>query len=67
MHGTGTKNIVRHMQKSVVQWSVISKFTCIVLFDMSMENKIIKKNLIIFGFIHSIIKGKYMHALTSCS
>ena len=28
MHGTGTKSIVRHMQKSVVQWSVISKFTC---------------------------------------
>ena len=29
MHWTGTKHIVRHMQKSVVQWSVISKFTCI--------------------------------------
>ena len=29
MHRTGTKHIVRHMQKSVVQWSVISKFTCI--------------------------------------
>ena len=29
MHQTGTKHIVRHMQKSVVQWSVISKFTCI--------------------------------------
>ena len=29
MHRTGTKNIVRHMRKSVVQWSVISKFTCI--------------------------------------
>ena len=28
MHGTGTKHIVRHSQKSVVQWSVISKFTC---------------------------------------
>ena len=28
MHRTGTKHIVRHMQKSVVQWSVISKFTC---------------------------------------
>ena len=26
---TGTKHIVHHMQKSVVQWSVISKFTCI--------------------------------------
>ena len=30
MHRTGTKNIVRHMRKSVVQWSVISKFTCIL-------------------------------------
>ena len=29
MHRTGTKHIVRHMQKSVVQRSVISKFTCI--------------------------------------
>ena len=28
MHWTGTKHIVRRMQKSVVQWSVISKFTC---------------------------------------
>ena len=28
MHRTGTKHIVRHMQKSVVQWSVISRFTC---------------------------------------
>ena len=32
MHGTGTKHSVRHSQKSVVQWSVISKFTCIYLF-----------------------------------
>ena len=31
MHRTGTKHIVRHMQKSVVQWSVISKFTCIII------------------------------------
>ena len=29
VYRTGTKHIVRHMQKSVVQWSVISKFTCI--------------------------------------
>ena len=29
MHRSGTKHIVRHMQKSVIQWSVISKFTCI--------------------------------------
>ena len=28
MHRTGTKHTVRHLQKSVVQWSVISKFTC---------------------------------------
>ena len=31
MHGTGTKHIVRHSQKSVIQWSVISKFTCTLL------------------------------------
>ena len=30
MHRTGTKHIVRHMQKSVIQWSVISKFTCTI-------------------------------------
>ena len=30
MHRTGAKHIVRHMQKSVIQWSVISKFTCIL-------------------------------------
>ena len=29
MHRTGTKHIVHHMQKSLVQWSVLSKFTCI--------------------------------------
>ena len=29
MHGTGTKHLVRHRRKSVLQWSVISKFTCI--------------------------------------
>ena len=28
MHGTGTKHIVRHRQKTGAQWSVISKFTC---------------------------------------
>ena len=32
MHRTGTKLVVRHMQKSVIQWSVISKFTCILTF-----------------------------------
>ena len=32
MHRTGTKHIVRHMQTSVVQWSVISKFTCIYIY-----------------------------------
>ena len=30
MHWSGAKHIVRHMQKSDVQWSVISKFTCIM-------------------------------------
>ena len=29
MHGTRTEHIVRHRQTSVVQWSVISKFTCV--------------------------------------
>ena len=30
MHGTGTKHIVRHNQKSVVQWSDVAEFTCIL-------------------------------------
>ena len=34
-HRTGTKHIVRHMQKSVVQWFVISKFTCIKLLTLN--------------------------------
>ena len=29
MHGTGTKHIVRHSQKSGVQWSGVAEFTCI--------------------------------------
>ena len=29
MHGTGTKHIVCHSQKSVKQWSGVSEFTCI--------------------------------------
>ena len=33
MHRTGTKHIVRHMQKAVVQWAVISKFSCICLWS----------------------------------
>ena len=39
MHRTGTKHIVRHMQTSVVQWCVISKFTCIPLFVRAMSPK----------------------------
>ena len=31
MHRTETKHIVRHRHRCVVQWSVISKFTCISL------------------------------------
>ena len=31
MHGTRTKHIVRHRRKSVVQWSVLSKFACMIL------------------------------------
>ena len=30
MHGTGTKHIVSNSQKSVIQWSVVSEFTCIL-------------------------------------
>ena len=29
VHGTGTKHIVRHSQRSGVQWSGVSEFTCI--------------------------------------
>ena len=29
MHGTGAKHIVRHSQKSGVQWSGVTEFTCI--------------------------------------
>ena len=32
MHGTGTKHIVRHTQKSVVQWSGVAEFTCIFIY-----------------------------------
>ena len=39
MHQTGTKHIVRHMQKSVVQWSVISKFTCIFEYNSGTHHK----------------------------
>ena len=28
MHGTGTKNIVLHSQKSGVQWSGVDEFNC---------------------------------------
>ena len=37
MHGTGTKHIVRHSQKSVIQWSVISKFTCITQYTEAVN------------------------------
>ena len=33
IHGTGTKHIVRHRLKSVVQWFVISKFACILKYS----------------------------------
>ena len=33
------RTVVRHMQKSVVQWSVISKFTCI-LENHSIQNRL---------------------------
>ena len=33
MHGTGNKHIVRHSQKSVVQWSGVAEFTCIYIFS----------------------------------
>ena len=31
MHGTGTKHIVRHRQRSVIQWSVISRLASIII------------------------------------
>ena len=38
MHVTGTKHIVHHRQKSVLQWSVISKFTCITYTNDDSDN-----------------------------
>ena len=39
MHGTRTKHLVRHRRKSVLQWSVISKFTCnIVIWQVHFDN-----------------------------
>ena len=32
MHGTGTKHIVRHSQKSGIQWHGVAEFTCINIF-----------------------------------
>ena len=43
MHGTGTKHIACHSQKSGVQWYVISKFTCTYL--MMSFSSIINVNL----------------------
>ena len=37
MHGTGTKHVVRHRQKSVIQRSVISKFACINNINISTD------------------------------
>ena len=45
MHVTGTKHIVRHRRKSVVQWSVISKFACTTNMTIYVFNNL---------FIHSI-------------
>ena len=45
MHWTGTKHIVRHMQKSVVQWSVISKFTCSYNFDNLMRKSLANEDV----------------------
>ena len=51
MHRTGTKHIVRHMQKSVVQWSIISKFTCISNTNNNFHS-------ILFFILFTIIKIK---------
>ena len=34
VHGTGTKHIVRYSQKSVVQWSSVADFTCILFLSL---------------------------------
>ena len=49
MHRTGTKHIVCHMQKSLEQWSVMSKFTCIV-FPYAASGKTI---LLLFSYASS--------------
>ena len=56
MHGTGTKHIVRHSQKSVVQWSVISKFTCIYIFIY----------IYIYKYIYYIYICIYIYIIVSC-
>ena len=38
IHGTGTKHIVRHSQKSVVQWSRVAEFTCIGAHPLGLLN-----------------------------
>ena len=53
MHRTGTKHIVRYMQKFVVQWSVISKFTCILFFYCSISFISLLSHLLIF--LHSLL------------
>ena len=35
MHGTGTKHIVRHSQKSIVQLSGVAVLTCTTIFCVS--------------------------------
>ena len=52
MHGTGTRHIVRRSQKSVVQWSIISKFSCI---KRSVEGKI---NLVAMIFFFKLTCGR---------
>ena len=68
MHRTGIKHIVRHMQKSVVQWSVISKFACI---KFSEKKIIMTKSIMLLLLPHlsqkalGIFKWKFWRNLLS--
>ena len=66
MHRTGTKHIVRHMQKSVIQWSVISKFTCSNLIEIpshkcvDSSHNIISQNHL---SSHELIQGENIESV----
>ena len=57
MHRTGTKHIILHMQKSVIQWSVISKFTCTCMGKESLFNLCVPTGLLerVICFYHTFV------------